>query len=894
MIDSSGGKRATALIRTSLKVAILFSLVLSARAAGAQGGLVRGTVRDSASQAPVAGARVALIRETATAGRTTTDATGAFSFGNVTPGVLSLSVAAFGFRPAIVAISDPDAPVTVSLAPQHLQLDGMVITASRGTQTALDAPATTHIVAREEMAARSAPTIAEHVRIAPGFDVAGGGVMQSNMVARGFNGLFSGELLTLVDHRFAFVPSLRVNVMSLLAPAADDIERIELVLGPGAALYGPNTASGVLHVITRSPLTSQGTTLALEGGERSFFRGSARHAWKAAPSLGIKVSGEYSRVDDWQERDSVEEALIAARGGAPRDYDNARYGVEARADWALDTQTRITGTLGRAELISALEPTGESGMAQAKGWTMTSWQLHGESGRLNANVFVNQSNAGETTPLRSGLPLIDRSSQVAAHVQHGIGLGSSVRLRYGADLIRTNPVTDSTINGRNEERDRITERGVYVHAETPLTSNVDLTLAARADWHSAFEKPVYSPRVALVWKPAPLHSFRATFNRAFTTPANYQFFVDEFLQPLNPALPYGLRLLGVPPAGFRFGRNCGTDGASLCMRTPFAPGAGFMAANAAPVWAAAVEAIAPSLPAEAAPLLPLLRSLSPTNAQVLTQLGILNLAAGAFAPISGDAIMDFEPLRPTRSTVYEIGYKGLVAGKLTLSADAWTQRRRDFVFLAPVTPNVFFDAPSLTTYLTTAFTQAGVPGAPQVAAQLAAGFAQLPLGTVQPDHELVGPTDIGLSYRNAGKVDVWGVDLGATTDLAGWLTVAVAYAHLNKNLFPAEEIDGVNEVPLNAPKHKASVSLSGYSPRRRLTSNLRVRWVNGFPVHAGVFRRDVPSYAVVDAGLSWQLSSLSGVTWSLTASNLLNHRHYEFAGTPKLGRLILTRVQYDF
>ena len=876
--------------------AVLVTLVLLALAPAllpAQGTVLRGTVRDSLSQAPVGGARVRLLRDQQAIATATTDTAGAFSFRDVPGGPLALSVAALGFRPVTVAIDDATTPLTITLGILHRQLEGLVITASRGTQTALDAPATTHIVSRETMSTRAAPTIAEHIREAPGFDVAGGGVMQSNMVARGFNGLFSGELLTLVDQRFGFVPSLRVNVMSLLAPAADDIEQIELVLGPGAALYGPNTASGVLHVITRSPLTSQGTHLALEGGERSFFRGSGRHAWSVSPSLGIKVSGEYSRVDDWQERDSVEEALIAARGGAPRDYENERYGVEARADWSVTPGARVSGTFGRAELLKALEPTGESGVAQVKGWTMTTWQLRGESGRLNANVFLNQSDAGETTPLRSGLPLVDRSSQFAAQVQHGIGLGSSGRLKYGADFIRTNPVTDSTINGRNEEHDRITETGIYVHAESPLTASVDVTLAARADWHSQFEQPVYSPRIALVWRPSALHAFRATFNRAFTTPANYQFFVDEFLQPLSPALPYELRLLGVPDGGFRFSRSCGTGNASLCMRTPFAA-EGFVAADAAPLWPGAVEAIAPSLPAEAAPLLPLLRSLRPTGADVATQLAILNLAAGSFTPIAAEAVTDFDPLRPTRSTVYEVGYKGLVAGRISLTADAWTQRRRDFVFLAPVTPNVFFDAPSLTTYLTAAFTQAGVPNAPQVAAQLAAGFAQLPLGTVQPDHALVGPSDIALSYRNAGKVDVWGLDLGAGADIASGWSVDVAYAHLNRNLFTADEIDGVNEVPLNAPRHKASVSFTGYSPLRGVTGNLRVRWVNGFPVHAGVFRRDVPSYTVVDAGVAWRPASLNGVTWSLTASNLLDHRHYEFAGTPKLGRLILSRVQYDF
>jgi outer membrane receptor for ferrienterochelin and colicins len=881
--------------------AFLLSLILllAPSLVAGQGLGVRGTVRDSATQAPVPHARIAIAGPAGDVVATAlTDLAGAFELRGLAPGGFDLSVSAIGFRQVRVALTvaagGERTPLVIDLVAYRAQLQGIVVTASRQAQSALDAPATTHLVTKEDMATTAAPTVAEHLRSAPGFDVAGGGVMQSNVVARGFNGLFSGELLTLVDHRFAYVPSLRVNVLSLLAPAVDDIEQIEVVLGPGAALYGPNAASGVMHLTTRSPLTSQGTQLALEGGERGFFRGSGRTAWMATPSLGVKVSGEYARVNDWQERDSVEEALITARGGAPRDYDVSRYSLEARADWAVTPDARLTATIGRAELVNALEPTGESGVAQVKGWSLTSYQLRGESGRLSANVFLNQSDAGNTTPLRSGMPLVDQSSLLAASIQHGFGVGSSGSLRYGADLIRTNPVTGGTINGRNESRDRITEGGLYAHGDAPLTDQLNLTLAARADWHSEFTEAVISPRVALVWKPSSLHALRVAFNKAYTTPANYQFFVDEFLQPLNPALPYGLRLLGVPDGGFQFRHDCTGGAGGLCMRSPFDPSGGFRPAAAAPFWQAVVEALAPSLPPGAAPLLPLLRSLSPTNDQVATQLAILNLGAGAFDPIAADAVRDFEPLRPTLSHVFEVGYKGLVADRMSLSADIWTQRRRDFVFLAPVTPNVFFDAASLGAYLTSAFTQAGVPGAAQVAAQLAGGFASVPIGTVQPDHELVGPTDIALSYRNAGSVDLWGLDLAAESDLSAWLGIAATYSHLSKNLFAPDEIDGLNEVPLNAPRHKATVSLNGRAPRRGVTSNLRVRWVNGFPVHAGVFRRDVPSYAVLDAGVAWQPAPLRGVTWSVTASNLLDNRHYEFAGTPRLGRLVMTRVGYGF
>ena len=82
-------------------------------------------------------------------------------------------------------------------------------------------------------------------------DISQGGLVQSNVVGRGFNNIFSGATLMLIDNRFAAVPSLRVNVPAFFPAANEDIENIEFVLGPGAALYGPNSAKGVLAITTQ-------------------------------------------------------------------------------------------------------------------------------------------------------------------------------------------------------------------------------------------------------------------------------------------------------------------------------------------------------------------------------------------------------------------------------------------------------------------------------------------------------------------------------------------------------------------------------------------------------------------------------------------------------------------
>ena len=305
-----------------------------------------------------------------------------------------------------------------SASARPTQLDRVVVTASRKPERTLDAPATIFTVSPQDDIERSTATHVDQLRAVPGLDVASGGIIQSNVVARGFNALFSGDLMMLVDNRISFVPSLRVNVPSLIAPSREDVERIEVVLGPGAALYGPNAASGVMHIVTKSPFESRGTTIAVDGGERDFLRAGFRHA-TVIGNFGFKISGEVLSALDFPSVDSTEQQLIAARHGAPRDFGVRRNSLELRADYRPDSSTEIIATAGRGEIGRSLEPTGESGTAQVRNWVMSSYQLRARRGRAFGQIFFTQSDAGETTPLRSGIPLIDRSRQLVGQLQHG-------------------------------------------------------------------------------------------------------------------------------------------------------------------------------------------------------------------------------------------------------------------------------------------------------------------------------------------------------------------------------------------------------------------------------------------------------------------------------------------
>jgi len=785
-------------------------------------------------------------------------------------------------------------------------LQDVVTTVSRRQEKATDAPASVSVVSAVEINERPSINVADHVVAQPGVDVARGGVMQANIVTRGFNNIFSGALLTLTDNRFAFVPSLRVNIPYLQSTTNEDVERVEIVLGPGAALYGPNTAGGVMHVITKSPFDSRGTTLTVDGGERSIFRGAVRHAGTATEKLGYKLSYDYFQGDEWRP------PAIDTLERRARDFDLKRQGGEARVDFRPTGGSEIIGTYGRS-MASSVEPTG-LGPAQIKDWVVQNYQLRGRFNSLFAQVFLNTSDAGETFLLRTLQPIIDKSKQFVAQIQHGTNFGERQSFLYGFDYLDTTPDTEGTINGRNEDNDDISESGAYLHSVTRLTPKFEVTAAARVDKHSRLDEAVFSPRLALVFKPLENQSLRATYNRAFSTPSTNNLFLDLLAGciPNCTTKLFGVRALGVPSTGgLKFKRDAATGGVGgLFMRPGTFPGlpvTGQIPANAASLYKVAVGAAASGLIAAGIPpgVVQFLGTLQPTPAQVGTTLRALNTANNTFNDVAPTDIRDVDPIRPTTNTTFEVGYKGIIGGRLQLGLDVWHENKRNFVGpLIAETPNVFLERASLQAFLIPRLTPVVGPAATAIATGVAAALAGtsggkgaavgVPLGVVNFDNDLSTGSDVILTYRNFGELNVFGSDLAGELLLDGGMSLQGTYSWVNKDFFPREEIGGgVQDISLNAPKSKGSLAARYRSLTNSLSAEVRGRYVAEFPVYSFI-NGTIPTYTLLDAGFSVRPDFLRGALFSLNATNLLDKRHIQFVGGGEIGRLIMTRLQVTF
>ncbi len=860
------------------------------------------------------------------------------------PGTYDLIVEVVGYRgrrfDGIDVAAGQTTTFDIELPSQAQELDGLIVSASRGTpEKSTEAPATTYRISSVEIAERATPQPSDYLASAPGVDIIQHGLQASNVAVRGFNNIFSGSLHMLTDHRLAGVPSLRVNLMHFIPTTDQDIERMEVVLGPGSALYGPNTANGVVHILTKSPLEDQGTTISLAAGERDVFQGTFRSAFLLDENFGFKISGQFMQGDEWAFNDSTEQAnrafadanpnlciadkqirgLTAAEAQAAcarigiRDYDTERYSVEARADWRFMDNGTFVATYGRNN-SSGIELTG-LGAGQTKDWVYEFFQGRVNIDRFFAQAYLNTSDAGGSYLLNSGVPLVDQSELFVAQAQHGFAVADdALDFTYGIDYLATRPKTQGNINGVYEDEDDIDEVGAYLQARWALTDRLELVGAGRIDHHSVLDDNVFSPRAALVYRPSEEQSFRLSFNQAYSAPSSLNYFLDisNGFAPGLASLGYGLRAFGTGRDGWSL---LNADGSLKGFRSPFNPaGAGEMLPiQAAPAfWQAAIQVLqaqvaAGALPPELGQILPVLLGLNPTAADIGAMLAHPTEGWVIPADQAATRLRDVPSIEESNTETIEAGWTGILEQRLKLTADVYFTRKNNFVSpLLVQTPLVLLNGQDVGAFISTPiFTAiyqqlraAGVPEAQAqqmaqqqtqaLAPQLAAGIAQIPLG-VASSPEISGGSDLVVTYRNVGDLDLWGSDLALQWFVNDDWSVQGTYSYVSDDLFP---IDDGDPIALNSPKHKGSVSLSYRNLRQGFNAETRVRFKSSFPAISAGFEGEVPSSEVVDLTLGYQVPN-TAATVQLMVNNLFDSEYKSFVGVPSIGRFAMLRVKYD-
>jgi iron complex outermembrane receptor protein len=269
-----------------------------------------------------------------------------------------------------------------------------VTSASRKGERTEDVAAAVFVITQDDIRRSGLTTIPDLLRLAPGVEVAQYNSNNWAVSVRGFNGLYANKLLILIDGRSIYnriFSGVNWDAEDLLI---DDIDRIEVIRGPGAAMWGANAVNGVINIVSKTTADSKGAVVRLEAG-----RADEQTSVRYGGSLGAATYRVYSQ---WTRRN---ESLFSAGTGA----DDASYSLTSgfRADWnaaagAFLFEGGITGGTARAlwpnfdrETVDR-QPIDDSPSNTRNGYLLGRWtRRRARGGSLQIQSFVDLANRDE-------------------------------------------------------------------------------------------------------------------------------------------------------------------------------------------------------------------------------------------------------------------------------------------------------------------------------------------------------------------------------------------------------------------------------------------------------------------------------------------------------------------
>ena len=279
-----------------------FGIVLHAQTIGA----VSGRITDKQTGEPLAGATVTIK---GTNSSTITGTEGYFILRNIATGNIFLTISFVGYESIELQasiIAGSSITIDAGLMPDASVGGDVVISASMRKEKITKAPTTIRVIGGEALAQFPGSNVYELAAKLQGVEFVRSGIDYVALNARGFNRAANNKVLQVVDGRNSMSPvSTGLAMYNFATVNKEDVERIEMALGPQSALFGPNAHSAVLNTIMKDPRKYQGTTLAMSAGNHFQFSGRLRHAIKINNKWAYKITGEYMAGEEFIFYDSV-------------------------------------------------------------------------------------------------------------------------------------------------------------------------------------------------------------------------------------------------------------------------------------------------------------------------------------------------------------------------------------------------------------------------------------------------------------------------------------------------------------------------------------------------------------------------------------------------------------
>ena len=208
---------------------------------------------------------------------------------------------------------------------QWLSEENVVFTASRHEQKVSETASAVYIITQEDIRRSGANCIPELLRMAPGVNVARIDANKWAISMRGFNNRYANQLLVLIDGRSVYTPLFAGTYWDVQDTLLEDIERIEVIRGPGGALWGANAVNGIINIITKHAKNTQGGLVTGGTGSEERGMGGIRYGNKIGDNAYFRVYSKYYNHDDFtrQSGGSAHDSWESERGGFRFDWDSS-------------------------------------------------------------------------------------------------------------------------------------------------------------------------------------------------------------------------------------------------------------------------------------------------------------------------------------------------------------------------------------------------------------------------------------------------------------------------------------------------------------------------------------------------------------------------------------------
>lgn len=206
-----------------------------------------------------------------------------------------------------------------------------VTTVSKKPEKMGDAAAAVFVITSEDIRRSGVTSIPEALRMAPGIQVARINTSSWMVTSRGFSGVFANKLLVMIDGRIVYSPLFSGVFWDAQDLLLEDVERIEVIRGPGATLWGANAVNGIINIITKPAHETQGGMITAGAGTEEKVFGGARTGGHISDNAHFRIYAKYF------ERDEGEDVLGVS---ANDNWDSLRGGF--RLDWTPSDSNTLT------------------------------------------------------------------------------------------------------------------------------------------------------------------------------------------------------------------------------------------------------------------------------------------------------------------------------------------------------------------------------------------------------------------------------------------------------------------------------------------------------------------------------------------------------------------------